>query len=602
MKKRTKIIAISITLCMCLSLFVVGVLANITASFSVSSTLNFVADGVYVMAEGEVRLGSSKDNASLPTEIPSGSDYDYIGYSYTPISAGTNNAPDASQSATGFSDNWEIKDINFSSENKVVVYYFKFTNYSNFDVAATCVTNISTVESNLANHIDVQTYVDGSVTSVNTYNVYIPAASNNVPGEKTLEVVITLTNLMEPISQEALDFTFTFAQDNDTTKYFNIVQASDDTSLELSPIDYFALLLGMDLITQIQPTDYVIVGLSDIGAQMYADSNSVKDMTLPEEDSNGNKIVGAVLIEMLTAKNLNIKNLTIPEGYKYVAGFFDENTATINISSTVERYVNLFTNPDSGLINLDDFIIVNNVYYNVDENNTNYFSYNGALYRYGAYNNEAGNSLIYAPGANYEFSIPTDKNITCIGDTSITTFELSFPLAHREMDTFTIPNTVDTLITLMGSNAKNIVVEGDVEINIACFDKCYKLENVTFEGDSSFTIFLDSTSDYYSYFNNSENLTVVFKGEIIRNNVGNYLGPKTIKVYVENTTNLTQNALDLIIGNTFYTPVFIQNVYFLSTQDLSSVRTTLTSTDYGYTESADLVVEDGKSYVHFTHS
>ena len=523
MKKRTRIIAISITLCMCLSLFVVGVLANITASFSVSSTLNFVADGVYVMAQGEVRLGSSKDSAAIPEEIPSGSDYDYTGYSYTPISAGTNNAPDASQPATGFSDNWEIKDINFSSENKVVVYYFKFTNYSNFDVAATCVTNITTVESNLANNIDVQTYVDGSVTSVNTYNVYIPAAANDVPGEKTLEVVITLTNFMEPISQEALDFTFTFAQDNDTTKYFNIVQASESDPAGEPVTGLLAFLCGLDIMTQIQPTDYIIHGLSDLGTQVYADSNSVKDMILPKEDSNGNKIVGAILFNLLVTTNaqieLNIKNLTIPEGYKYIAGSFDVNTATINISSTVERYVNLFTNSDDGSLSLDNFILADNVYYNVDENNPNYFSYNGALYRYGAYNNEEGNSLIYAPGANYEFTIPTDKNITCIGDTSITTFEFSFPLAHRKMESFTIPNTVDTLITLMGSNVKNIVVEGDVEINIACFDKCYNLELITFEGDSSFTIFLDSAfnNEYYTYFNHSDNLTtVVFKGEIIQ--------------------------------------------------------------------------------------
>ncbi len=59
MKKRSKIIALVTTLCLCLSLFVVGVLAVTSATFNVTSTLNFTADGVYVMVDGAFGGSSS---------------------------------------------------------------------------------------------------------------------------------------------------------------------------------------------------------------------------------------------------------------------------------------------------------------------------------------------------------------------------------------------------------------------------------------------------------------------------------------------------------------------------------------------------------------
>ena len=59
MGKRARITALVTTLCLYLSLFVVGVLAATSATFNVTSTLNFTADGVYVMVDGA--LGSSTD-------------------------------------------------------------------------------------------------------------------------------------------------------------------------------------------------------------------------------------------------------------------------------------------------------------------------------------------------------------------------------------------------------------------------------------------------------------------------------------------------------------------------------------------------------------
>ena len=59
MGKRARITALVTTLCLCLSLFVAGVLAAISATFNVTSTLNFNADGVYVMVDGAFGGSSS---------------------------------------------------------------------------------------------------------------------------------------------------------------------------------------------------------------------------------------------------------------------------------------------------------------------------------------------------------------------------------------------------------------------------------------------------------------------------------------------------------------------------------------------------------------
>ena len=64
MKNRSKIIALVTTLCLCLSLFVVGVLAATSATFNVTSTLNFTADGVYVMVDASLKQGADVGTAS----------------------------------------------------------------------------------------------------------------------------------------------------------------------------------------------------------------------------------------------------------------------------------------------------------------------------------------------------------------------------------------------------------------------------------------------------------------------------------------------------------------------------------------------------------
>ena len=63
MGKRARITALVTTLCLCLSLFVVGVLAATSAKFNVTSTLNFTADGVYIMVDASLKQGADVGTA-----------------------------------------------------------------------------------------------------------------------------------------------------------------------------------------------------------------------------------------------------------------------------------------------------------------------------------------------------------------------------------------------------------------------------------------------------------------------------------------------------------------------------------------------------------
>lgn len=573
MKKRTKIIAISITLCMCLSMFVVGVLANITVSFNVTSTLNFIADSVYVMAEGEVKLGASYSSASKPIEVPEGSDYDYIGYSYTPIGSG-NNAPIASQAPTGFTDNWEINAINFSTQNKTVVYYFKFTNYSSFEVIATNVNNITTVESNLQNQIDVQTYIDGSLTQANTYNVLIPAKSGETPGTKTLEIVISLTDFMTPITSEVLEFTFTFDKYEDTSKYFTYMTVAEDPLAQS-----YAEMIGLNL----NPDDLLIKGLTAEGEEYFATS---KDFTFPSFDTNNTNIVG-VFGDFSSYVYFNVKDVVIPEGYLFMAmTAFGENVGTVSIPSTLILIMAVVVADE----NLEQ-VYADDLYFEVVEGNPNYFSDNGALYMTNLMGVQLG-CLMLVPGANYALpEIPTDKNITALGNPALFTFTSPF-LHRRNFVSYEVPSFITNISSAFNrcKDIETIIVNGDVVIGEFCFDGCTSLQSVIFEGDASF-VTIDA--GYYAFSESDTALQkIVFKGEISPTLIGSMwdLGcPSSTKIYVENTTTLNEGNLDLLT-NTFT----IQDIYFYQTADPSSVLTT-----NGYTN-AGTVSEDGKSYTHFT--
>ncbi len=223
MKKRSKIIALVTTLCLCLSLFVVGVLAATSAKFNVTSTLNFTADGVYVMVDASLKQGADVGTAAVLAE-GAPTQPTFKAYSY-PRETGQD-YPNGEPSTTYFVnesgaqvDTWTIGDINYTSTNKVVVYEFTVSNYSPFEVQGTVQGISEALETYLEQgQLTITTYTGTSsssatATSSPTYTFNIPARTNETtPGQVCYKIAVTLNDFMNNLATDEIEMNVSFKE------------------------------------------------------------------------------------------------------------------------------------------------------------------------------------------------------------------------------------------------------------------------------------------------------------------------------------------------------------------------------------------------------
>ena len=226
MGKRTRIAALVTTLCLCLSLFVVGVLAATSATFNVTSTLNFKADGVYVMVDASLKQGADVSSAAVLAE-GAPTQPTFKAYSYPRMATGTTpDAPNGEPSTTHFvnesgaqANTWAIGDINYTSTNKVVVYEFTVSNYSPFEVQGT----VSGISEALATYIEqgqltIATYTGTSSSSATatgspTYTFNIPARTNETtPGQTCYKIAVTLNDFMSNLATGEIEMNVSFTE------------------------------------------------------------------------------------------------------------------------------------------------------------------------------------------------------------------------------------------------------------------------------------------------------------------------------------------------------------------------------------------------------
>ena len=220
MKKRAKIIAIVSTLCLCLSLFVIGVLAVSTASLSVTSSLSFKSNGAYVMVDGQLRQGATGESATLQSGAPA--TYKYKGYSYNCIggTGADKDKPNGTASLENFVDAsgapnapWAIGEINFTNELPVAVYHFTFTNYSAMMVAVSVSSNIQDLNADLAGKVSITE----SFESGNTIDAYDGTTAKTIVYTITVEI----ENYTTSFKDKQLELTINFSTDlPDQSDYF----------------------------------------------------------------------------------------------------------------------------------------------------------------------------------------------------------------------------------------------------------------------------------------------------------------------------------------------------------------------------------------------
>lgn len=191
MKKKTKIVAIMLSLCMSVSMLTIGVLAASQVSLNVSSSVSFQSTGAYIMATGQVKRGTETSLANLTEEdrpagdTDTGLSYSYTGYSYTPIGSGSDvNAPDGSASKD--LDTWNIGSIEFLESKPVVQYEITFKNYGEADVEI----SITGMPESIPNVEIVGTSLPITVTSGQTevYTLTLTLTKFNVSIDPAIQV------------------------------------------------------------------------------------------------------------------------------------------------------------------------------------------------------------------------------------------------------------------------------------------------------------------------------------------------------------------------------------------------------------------------------
>ena len=312
MTKRTKITALITTLCFCISLFVVGVLAATTASLSVTSTLNFSANGVYVMVDASLKQGADVSSAVVLTEGAPTGQTTYKAYSY-PRASGQD-YPNGEPSTTHFVDStgtqastWAIGDITYTSENIVVIYEFLVKNYSEFEVTGT-VEGISEALVSYTDQLSITTYTgttssDATATSSPSYTFNIPKrTSETEPGQACYKIAVTLNKFTSSIETNAIEMNITF--EKYVPNYFlyegdTIVGLSEDyLNLQTKPetliipnndgngnaITRIALPNGGDTIFDGLESSNIIIqeGITIIEKRAFMYCDSITSLTLPE--------------------------------------------------------------------------------------------------------------------------------------------------------------------------------------------------------------------------------------------------------------------------------------------------------------------------------
>ena len=499
MTKRTRITALITTLCVCISLFVVGVLAATTASLSVTSTLKFSADGVYVMVDASLKQGADVSSAQVLSGEGAPTQPTFKAYSY-PRASGQD-YPNGEPSTTHFVDStgaqastWAIGDITYTSENVVVVYEFLVSNYSEFEVTGT-VEGISEALASYTDQLSITTYTgttsaDAIATSSPTYTFNIPVrTSETVPGQACYKIAVTLNKFTSNITTGTIQI---------------------DVSFERPPepiYDYFTY------------SGNSITGLSDTYKNL---ETKPETLVIPSTDGEGNDIISIAdgSSSSPTFQGLESSNVIMQEGIIIIGNYAFRtctNLLNINLSKSLTQ---IGEGAFERCGNLQNLVIPEGVI-------------------------SLGEAAFYSCNALLNISLPS--TLTNIG-------EMAFENCTENLETITVTEgnvvyysenncliEMSTKTLILGSN--NSIIPDNVErIGDKAFSRCSKITNITIP-DSVIYI---GYSVFYGC-NNLTNLTINTKQGYVWQKASN--DTFTSDLSIVDVSNSYQNSTWFILIN-----------------------------------------------------
>ena len=530
MSKRVRITAIVTTLCLCLSLFVIGVLSATTATLNVTSTLRFEADGVYVMVDASLKQGASVTDADvIEGEGEPTGQATYTAYSYK--KATDSNAPDGSASSDTFlqadgttpAGDWAIGDIYFTSQNIVVVYEFMVYNYSPFEVQGT----VQGISEALTTYVEqgqlsIVTYTgtdsaSATATGSPTYTFNIPArTSTTEPGQACYKIAVTLKNFMSDLATDEIEMSVSFEEyeikpvPEPVYEYFTysggaITGLSDEyKSLEVKPetliipstdgegnkITTISGTSGMIEIVfpfeDLESSNIIIEeGITTIGREAFASCVSITSVTIPSTITAWEPTVDASLSGYNNAFSdcVNLSNITLAEGLTTL-GDYAFNNCTSLTSVTIPSSVSSFgTHIFNGCTNLESISLT---------------SSENLLNIHGDSTFEGCSNIINEEN-NVEYLINTtengvDKYLIAVGFATeeVTTVEinpnckyLAFGLcsSNRNITSISLPTGLIGIGAWAFANCTDLtnitIPEGITSIKTSTFSNCSALTNIT---------------------------------------------------------------------------------------------------------------------------
>ena len=508
MGKRARITALVTTLCLCISLFVMGVLAATSATLNVTSTLNFTADGVYVMVDASLKQGSSASNATVLSGegAPTGQTT-YKAYSY-PRASGQD-YPNGEPSTTYFvnesgaqTSTWAIGDIYYTSSNTVVVYEFLVSNYSNFEVQGT-VEGVSDVLDTYvtSGQLSIVTYTGTSSESATatgspTYTFTIPARTNETtPGVTCYKIAVTLNNFMNELATGQIEMNVSFIPPPEPVyEYFtysgNSITGLSDIYYNLEIKPETLVIPSADgkgnKITEISPpindvtgdpisvldldSNNIIIqeGITKIGDYAFFRCTALTSIEIPNSVTS----IGSFAFSRCTA----LTSIEIPEGVTSIGSYAFDGCGTLtnitlpnsltSIGSSAFSYCDSLISIviPSGVTSIGSsaFISCDLLQITVASDNANYSSDNGSLY------NKAQTELIRGAGGttvNILDTVTRIGNYAFSGCTSLGHIEIPERVTSIGYEAFyyctslkniTIPSSVTSIERNAFWNCKNL--------------------------------------------------------------------------------------------------------------------------------------------------
>ena len=251
--KRTRIVALVSTLCICLALFATGVWAIAsTVLFSLNGNLKYYPEGVYVELSGQVYRGDSLD-----TLEPITSDSRFT------LEKRTNfDNTDGEPSGNFPMSSWGIGSLPFAPQLRFIKIEVSVTNYSDFDIQGTA-----------------QNTIDGTNLEI-TDNVYNLACI--VPKETiTYELLLELTGTTEIEKTIEVNFDFEKFVAQDASQYSTLTFISNSDGTAQVKANSSNKPTGDLVIPKKVSIDGVIYSVTSIGSYAFRNCSGLTSIEIP---------------------------------------------------------------------------------------------------------------------------------------------------------------------------------------------------------------------------------------------------------------------------------------------------------------------------------